>query len=231
LRDVTCGPLDGFSLESRPGELLGLVVDDPAATATLMRLLVGETDEQATNGAVLLDGAALAELSVDWRRQRLLVNPHHPDLIEGTLRDNLDPEGRYDDATIASILEAVGANDIMQPHDDGLRQPVTANGATFSGGQRQRIALARALAADPVVLVLDDPTTAVDPVTEQRIAAGIRALRHDDRADRVTWVITTSPALLAQAARVVVVEGGRVVAEGTHRELTTQSAYRERVLR
>ncbi|MCP3812152.1 ABC transporter ATP-binding protein/permease, partial [Mycobacteriaceae bacterium Msp059] len=85
-------------------------------------------------------------------------------------------------------------------------------------GQRQRLTLARALAADPDILVLHDPTTAVDAVTEQAIADGIRRLRPP--SGRTTLIVTSSPALLATADRVVVVADGRVRAEGTHRELT-----------
>jgi putative ABC transport system ATP-binding protein len=97
----------------------------------------------------------------------------------------------------------------------------------LSGGQRQRVALARALAADPPVLVLDDPLTAVDAVTEQRVATRLRQLR----AGRTTLLVTSSPALLAVSDRVVLVEGGRVVASGDHAELAaTEPDYQAAVL-
>jgi putative ABC transport system ATP-binding protein len=81
------------------------------------------------------------------------------------------------------------------------------------------------------VLVLDEPTSAVDAMTEQRIADGIRALRHGGTSDRTTIVLTSSPAILASADRVVVIRGGRVVAEGTHHELALGDDYRRAVLR
>jgi putative ABC transport system ATP-binding protein len=169
-------------------------------------------------------------LTVPARRERLLVNPHQTDLLHGTLRGNLDPEGRRDDTDVAQALDAAAALDIVRLHEQGLDQPVAAKGSSYSGGQRQRIALARALAADPLILVLDNPTTAVDAVTEQRIALGIKALRHRSGI-RTTWVATTSPALLAQADRVVYVEGGRVAGTGTHQELLERAGYEELVLR
>lgn len=231
MSEVTAGALRGFSLASRPGELLGLVIDDPTAGRTLLGLLTGETPADD----VRLDGVAISDLSVAARRERLLVNPHHTELLHGTLRSNLDPGHRLTDAELDRVLDAAAARDVLRLSDAGLDQPVAVKGKTFSGGQRQRIALARALAADPALLVLDHPTTAVDAVTEQRIALGIRALRHSpDRSPDsapTTWVITTSPALLAQADRVVHVVDGRVAGVGTHGELLTRREYQEVVLR
>ncbi len=227
---MTVGALHDFSLTSRPGELLCLAIDDPAATRTLVQLLACEIPTEDAAGEVRLDGTAIGDLSVPARRERLLVNPRQTDLLHGTLRSNLDPDGLREDTDIARVLDAAAAHDIVRLHESGLDQPVTAKGGTYSGGQRQRIALARALATDSSILVLDNPTTAVDAVTEQRIALGIRALRHRS-GSRTTWVVTTSPALLAQADRVVHVEGGRVVGTGTHRELLGRPKYEELVLR
>ena len=230
LDQVTVGALHDFSLASHPGELLGLAIDDPAATRTLVQLLACEISTEETSGEVQLGGMSIDELTVPARRQRLLVNPHQTDLLHGTLRGNVDPEGRREDSDIAQALDAAAAHDILRLHEQGLDQPVAAKGSNYSGGQRQRIALARALAADPSILVLDNPTTAVDAVTEQRIALGIKALRHRS-STHTTWVVTTSPALLAQADRVVYVEGGRVSGTGTHRELLRCPGYEELVLR
>ena len=230
LDEVTVGALHDFSLASHPGELLGLAIDDPAATRTLVQLLACEISTEDASGELRLDGTSMDRLSVPARRERLLVNPHQTDLLHGTLRSNLDPDGRREETDIVQALDAAAAHDIVRLHEQGLDQPVAAKGSSYSGGQRQRIALARALTADPSILVLDNPTTAVDAVTEQRIAVGIKALRHRS-GTRTTWVITTSPALLAQADRVVHVEGGRVVGTGTHRELLGRPGYEKLVLR
>jgi putative ABC transport system ATP-binding protein len=111
---------------------------------------------------------------------------------------------------------------------------IAERGAGLSGGQRQRVALARALLARPPILVLHDPTTAVDSVTEHAIANGIRALRHapGDGPPYTTVVVTSSPAMLAVTDRVVVLDGGRVIADGPHHELVAADAdYRRAVLR
>ncbi|MDN5896760.1 MAG: ABC transporter ATP-binding protein/permease [Nocardioides sp.] len=214
---------DGSRVESRPGEILGLALTHPAGAGHLMRVLAGEEA-----GDVTLDGVPMTSLSTAQRRAHLLVNPHHVDLFEGTLRSNVDPRLLLDDTGLARLLCASSASDVVALADEGLDQHVSPDGATYSGGQRQRIALARALAADTPILVLHDPTTAVDAVTEHRIAEGIRSVR-DGR--RTTWLITSSPALLAQADRVLLIRDGQVVAEGTHHDLVAHEDYRELVLR
>lgn len=235
LRDVVAGPLVGIDLRSRPGELLAVVVPDPSQAVALRDVLAGERPVE--RGEVRLGAVPLEDLDPDARVAALMVDPSHPELFEGTLRDNVDPAGDHADAELTAILAASAADDVVDLRPGGTDQRVAARGATYSGGQRQRVALARALAADPEVLVLHDPTTAVDSVTEQRIAAGLRALRHPDEPDRVrtTWVLTSSPALLDVADRVVLVEDGRVVAEGTHHDLTADpehgARYRRAVLR
>ncbi|WP_164873051.1 ATP-binding cassette domain-containing protein, partial [Streptomyces resistomycificus] len=109
----------------------------------------------------------------------------------------------------------------------GVDTVLAERGRSLSGGQRQRVALARALAADRPVLVLHDPTTAVDTVTESRIAARLREVRRG----RTTVLVTTSPALLAVTDRVVVLDGGTVTANGRHAELVAgDEAYRAAVL-
>jgi putative ABC transport system ATP-binding protein len=108
----------------------------------------------------------------------------------------------------------------------GLDTELGEGGRTLSGGQRQRVALARALATHAPVLVLHDPTTAVDAATEHRIAAGIANLR----AGRTTLLVTSSPALLARCHRVLLVDGGEIVASGEHAGLVADARYREAVL-
>lgn len=159
----------------------------------------------------------------------MIVEAHRGDLFSGTLQSNLAMSGADPD-TVAAALTASCAHDVVAQHADGLAHRVIERGASLSGGQRQRWALARALAADPDVLVLHDPTTAVDAVTEQAIADGIRALRVARR--RTTIVFTTSPALLAAADRVIVVDDGQVRGEGTHEDLVdSHHGYRELVHR
>ncbi|GAB2452713.1 ABC transporter ATP-binding protein [Nocardioides hungaricus] len=219
LAAVRHGSLHDVTLDVRPGQLVAVVAEDPADAAALVDLLRGE--ERPESGEVLLGGVPLTELRIEESRRLLVLAEHHVDLFEGTLRSNVDPAELLSDDRVAAVLAAAAADDLPD-------EPVTVDGGTLSGGQRQRLGLARALAADPPVLVLHDPTTAVDAVTEQRIAAGSGGVR---RPDGATLVITSSPALLAGADRIVHLAGGRVVATGRHDELAAGEAYRTAVLR
>lgn len=183
---------------------------------------------------------ALAELScLDVPREALLIEPHSVDLFDGTLREQLDTKRPAPDASPGTTndpdtwahaaLKSAGADDLLRILPEGLDTRILDRGANLSGGQRQRLALARALAADVPVLVLNDPTTAVDAVTEHKIAQGVREARRVE--DRITVLIAKAPALLDQADRVLFVRGGEVSAEGLHHELMHAEAYRKVVQR
>ncbi|WP_344331055.1 ABC transporter ATP-binding protein [Streptomyces globosus] len=226
LRDVRLGALRGVDLDLPAGSLTGVVTRDPAAAHDLLLALARETDP--AGGRVELDGVPLTELDPDLLRRSVLVAHHDADLFEASLLDNVragaagSAAGAVDAALAASTADEVAA---LLP--DGADTVLAERGRSLSGGQRQRVALARALAADRPVLVLHDPTTAVDTVTESRIAARLREVRRG----RTTVLITTSPALLAETDRVVVLDGGTVTAAGAHTELAaTDEAYRTAVL-
>lgn len=227
IANVSGGPLDGLSFTTRDGEMLAVTIDDPSTSDALVRLLAGA--DEATTGTITLGGVPLGELTIDSRRKTLLVSPHHTEIFEGTLRSAIDPDGALPVEELDEVLAASAVDDVVALHPDGLDRAVRAGGSSLSGGQRQRVALARALAARPPVLVLQDPTSAVDGVTEHAIAAGLRSVR--TRLGGTTVVLTSSPAMLQQADRVLFVRDGRVVAEGPHSQLIGDPTYREAVLR
>ncbi|MFJ4716379.1 ABC transporter transmembrane domain-containing protein [Streptomyces sp. NPDC088785] len=216
--------LAGLQLHAAPGELLGVVIA-PAHASLLLRCLTGRADRTAAH--VELDGVALDGAASGAARARLLVAAHDAALFSGSLLDNVTAAAAAPGLRLDEVLRASGVHEIAASLDGGLDAPVGERGRALSGGQRQRVALARALAADPPVLVLHDPTTAVDAVTEARIATGLRTLRRE----RTTVLVTSSPALLAAADRVVLVDGGRVTADAPHHELVrSHAAYRSAVL-
>lgn len=210
-------------LQLRPGLLTAVVSADPQDASALADRLGRYVDSNA-----VLGGVGVATLPLATVRDRVLVVDKDPRLFTGTLRDEIDPTGTATPEQVHAALAAASAQDVLEAVADGLDSDVEERGRSFSGGQRQRLVLARALVADPDVLVLDEPTSAVDAHTEVRVAVGLRRLR----AGRTTVVMTTSPLLLDHADRVVLLQEGRVVAEGTHRRLLhDEPAYRRVVTR
>lgn len=205
------------------GQLTAVVSAVPEESSALAARLSLTADTDATLGGVRLD-----ELALDTVRQRILLHDTEPRLFTGRLREELDPTGDTDDATIHAAIHAAAAEDVLDALPDELDSEVEERGRSFSGGQRQRLALTRALLADPEILIMDEPTSAVDAHTEARIADRLRAAR----AGRTTVVMTTSPLVLDRVDRAALLVGGRVVATGPHRELLAEHAgYRETVTR
>ncbi|MFD5431650.1 ABC transporter transmembrane domain-containing protein [Kitasatospora sp. NPDC127067] len=225
-------------LTARAGELTAVVCGDPDFAGALAERLGGHVPPAEGEGAqapVRLGGTELDAVPLAEARAAVLVHDKEPVLLSGTLAELFDipSSGRV---TAAAALAAARSEDVLTALAEGspecggdpMRARITERGRSLSGGQRQRLALARALLADPPVLVLDEPTSAVDAHTESRIASGLR----DTRAGRTTVVFATSPLLLDRADRVVLLQEGRVVAAGPHRELLrTESAYRAVVTR
>ncbi|OXM54433.1 ABC transporter ATP-binding protein [Amycolatopsis alba] len=215
---VSYRSLRGVDLDIPAGQLIGVVAADPAAATDLLDCL-GRAGDPA-EGKVHVDSVDLSTVDPDRVREVVLVAAHDADLFEGTLAENVG-------AAMDEALAASAADEVAAALPDGTATVVTERGRSLSGGQRQRVALARALAADAPVLVVHDPTTAVDTVTEAKIATGLARLRQG----RTTILVTTSPALLAVTDRVIVLEGGRVTGEGGHAELARDRAdYRAAVL-
>ena len=208
-----------------PG-LLTCIVSSPPEEAGAIADRLGRFGQD--DGAVLGD-VRLAELPVETVRRRIVVSEADPVLFSGTLRKGLDPWGRAaDDEAIHSAVAIANAEDVIEALPDGLETTIDERGRSFSGGQRQRLVLARALLSNAELLVLVEPTSAVDAHTEARIAKRLRVAR----SGMTTVIVTSSPLVLDQADRVVFVDDGQVVVEGTHRELLRSSrAYNWTVTR
>ncbi|MFG2783682.1 ABC transporter ATP-binding protein [Streptomyces prunicolor] len=229
LRGVRLGGLDGVDLDLPAGQLTGIAVTDPAGAEALLRCLGRETDPES--GSVELDGVPLTRLDPAGLRAAVLVAAHDAALFEGSLAANVTPEDGSQDGAAGLHTEramvAARADEVADSLPHGTATGVGEGGRSLSGGQRQRVLLARALRAEPPVLVVHDPTTAVDTVTEGRIAEGLREFRQG----RTTIVVTNSPALLAVTDHVILLDAGRVGAEGTHADLVrTDATYRTAVL-
>ncbi|MGI5347233.1 ABC transporter transmembrane domain-containing protein [Streptomyces sp. CA-250714] len=227
LTAVVCGDPDAAGrLAERLGGHPAIAADDPDGS---------EDEEQEAPASALLDGAPLDSMPLEQARAAVLVQDKDPVLLSGTLAELLDvpSSGKV---TTTQALEAAQCGDVLtalvqgspDAEGDPMRARITERGRSLSGGQRQRLALARSLITDPPVLVLDEPTSAVDSHTEARIARELARLR----SGRTTVVFTSSPLLLDRADRVVFVHGPTATAAGTHRELLhSDAAYRAVVTR
>jgi ABC-type multidrug transport system fused ATPase/permease subunit len=207
----------------QPGQFAALVSDRPEEAVEIAERL-----GRYTEGAVTLGGVPLAHATRAQVRERILVAENSSRLFSGPLRGELDPRGAATDAQILAAIEVASAREILEALPEGLDSFVAERGREFSGGQQQRLRLVRALMADPPILIVVEPTSAVDAHTEARIASRLGAYRRG----RATLVTTTSPLMLARADRVLYVEDGKVLFEGTHRELLAgEPRYRAVVTR
>lgn len=214
-------PTTGLTIHS--GQFLGVASADPGEAIALADRLgrFGET-------AVTWGGIALNDIPLNCIRQRILVADHDSYLFAGELRKLLRIREGLGDKEIRSALHAASAEDVVDALPDRLDAQIGARARTLSGGQRQRVRLARALLAEPEILVLIDPTSAVDAHTEARVAQRLRGYR----AGRTTVVITTSPLLLVSTDAVAHLRDGRIVSHGNHTELLAQDRlYRSLVSR
>ncbi len=212
LRDPESG------VEAEPGRLTALVSARPSESAAVVDRLGRFAASAVTWGATRLDDVDLTQV-----RRRILVADNEADLFAGPLREVVGGASDRDEEAIGSAVRAAVAQDIVRGLPDGLDSLVEAQGRNLSGGQRQRVRLARALLADPEVLLAVEPTSAVDAHTEAAVATRLRAAR----SGRTTVVTSTSPLLLDRADTVYYLVDGSVAAVGGHRELLeTERGYR-----
>ena len=197
------GPtVERLSFRAAPGEVVAIVGPSGGGKSTVADLLVRFVDPDA--GTVRLDGHDLRDLRLDDLRRHVVVVDQTPVLMHASIADNLrygSPEAT--DADLARVIRSVGLEDFVARLPDGYATVVGERGSALSAGERQRLAIARALPADPAVLILDEPTAALDPATEREVVAGYEAAMRG----RTTILITHRPEPARRADRVVLVAG------------------------
>lgn len=220
-RDSERDLLDGVTLHIRAGESLALVGVTGSGKSAMTELVPRLYD--VTGGRILLDGVDVRAISLPELRQRVAVAFEEPTLFSETVRDNVllgNPEAG--DAALQAAL-AIAQADFVNELPDGVDTVIGEEGHSLSGGQRQRLALARAVAAAPDVLVLDDPLSALDVNTEAKVE---RALR-DVLRTTTALIVAHRPSTVAMADRVALLKDGKIAAVGTHSELlATSEDYR-----
>ncbi|HWC32641.1 MAG TPA: ABC transporter ATP-binding protein [Actinomycetota bacterium] len=206
--------LHGIDLDVPPGTTVALVGHTGAGKSTIAKLLARFYDPR--DGSITIDGHDLRDVTQESLRRQLGIVPQEGFLFAGTVRENIlfgRPEATPEE--VAAAARAGGAHEFVLELENGYETEVAERGSRLSLGQRQLVAFARALLADPRILILDEATSSVDIGTERRIEAGLRRLL----ADRTAFIIAHRLSTIRRADLIVVLEHGRVVEQGTHEEL------------
>ncbi len=206
--------LRNVTLEAQPGETIALVGETGAGKSTIIRLLGRFFD--VTDGAILLDGIDIRSVTQASLRQQLGIVLQDTFLFGGTIADNIR-YGRLDasDGEVEAAAQAVGAHEFIARLPQGYQTEVGENGVNLSVGQRQMISFARALLADPRLLILDEATSSVDTTTERQIQQALDTLMRG----RTSFVIAHRLSTITSASKIVVLDHGQIVEMGTHQEL------------
>ena len=215
--------LDGISLGVDAGQTVALVGETGAGKTTIVKLLTRFHDPTA--GAVLVDGVDLRTVTQSSLRKQMGMVLQDPFLFNGSVKENI-LFGRLDasDEDVIAAAKSVGAHDFIMRLKNGYDTSVEEGGATLSVGQRQLISFARALLADPRILILDEATSSVDTQTEQIIQKALTTLLKG----RTSFVIAHRLSTITNADKIVVIHDGKIIEQGTHTELlTNQGMYYE----
>lgn len=212
--DASGNAISGVSFTTAPGTMTAIVGSTGSGKSTLAQLLLRLYNP--TEGSISLDGVDLKQLSLAELRSRVAFVPQQGFLFSGTVASNVAfSDSDVDEDSCWKALDIAQARDFVQENEEGLDAPITQGGTNVSGGQRQRLAIARALAAKPEVLVLDDSFSALDYATDARL----RKALSQELADTALVVVAQRIATVMNADEIVVLDDGRVVGQGTHANL------------
>lgn len=201
--------LQKINLVVRPGEKIGIIGRSGSGKSSLAKLIVGLY--QPDGGSLLVDGIDVRQLDVSDLRYNIGYVPQDIQLFSGTLRDNLVSGARYvEDELVLQASELAGVHEFARLHPKGYELQVGERGQNLSGGQRQNIALARALLLDPPILLLDEPTSAMDNSGEERLKQRLSAVI----GTKTLLLVTHRASMLSLVDRLIIVDRGQIIADG-----------------
>jgi ATP-binding cassette subfamily C protein LapB len=201
--------LTNLNLTIKPGEKIGIIGRSGSGKSSLAKLLVGLY--QPDSGALLVDGVDIRQIDVSELRHNIGYVPQDIQLLSGTLRDNLVSGARYvEDDMVLQAAELAGVHEFARLHPKGYELQVGERGQNLSGGQRQNVALARALLLNPPILLLDEPTSAMDNTGEERLKQRLQAVIEN----KTVVLVTHRASLLTLVDRLIVIDRGHILADG-----------------
>jgi ATP-binding cassette subfamily C protein LapB len=201
--------LRGINLNVRPGEKIGIIGRSGSGKSSLAKLLVGLY--QPDSGSLLVDGVDIRQIDVSELRHNIGYVAQDIQLLAGTLRDNLVSGARYvDDERVLQAAELAGVHEFARLHPQGYELQVGERGQNLSGGQRQNVALARALLLNPPILLLDEPTSAMDNTGEERLKQRLQSVIEN----KTVILVTHRASLLSLVDRLLVIDRGQILADG-----------------
>ncbi|CRM76067.1 ABC transporter-like protein [Pseudomonas sp. FH4] len=201
--------LKNINLVIKPGEKIGIIGRSGSGKSSLAKLIVGLY--QPDSGALLVDGVDIRQIDVSELRHNVGYVPQDIQLLAGTLRDNLVSGARYvEDEVVLQAAELAGVHEFARLHPQGYELQVGERGQNLSGGQRQNVALARALLLNPPILLLDEPTSAMDNTGEERLKQRLQAVVES----KTVVLVTHRASLLSLVDRLLVIDRGQILADG-----------------
>ncbi len=206
--------LQRISFEARPGQMVALVGQTGSGKSSIINLIA--RFYRATEGVVLVDGTDICRLQDQSLHRQLGMVQQQNFLFSGTVADNIRfgcPEA--DDERIRDVLRRLDCEDLLESLPEGLQTSVGEGGSSLSAGQKQLLCFARAMLADPAILILDEATSSIDSGTEARLQRALESLI----CGRTSFVVAHRLSTIRRADQVLVLDGGRIVERGTHSEL------------
>ena len=215
--------LSNINFEIQTGQTLGIVGGTGSGKTSIINLIPRFYD--ATSGKIKINGKDIKEFDVEDLRKNIGIVMQNKVLFSGTIKDNIEFGNReLDERELAKALNIAQASEIIKNKENGLEEKVEENGRNFSGGQKQRLTIARAIAREPKILILDDSMSALDLLTDKKLRDELEKIKKD----KILIIVSQRISIIKDLDKIIVVDNGKIVGQGRHEELLkTSEVYKE----
>lgn len=215
--------LSNINFEIQTGQTLGIVGGTGSGKTSIINLIPRFYD--VTSGKIKINGKDIKEFDVEDLRKNIGIVMQNKVLFSGTIKDNIEFGNReLDERELAKALNIAQASEIIKNKENGLEEKVEENGRNFSGGQKQRLTIARAIAREPKILILDDSMSALDLLTDKKLRDELEKIKKD----KILIIVSQRISTIKDLDKIIVVDNGKIVGQGRHEELLkTSEVYKE----